>query len=100
MRLSEYELKTITQTFLQYFGKQDELWLFGSRADDQKKGGDIDLFIHTHEHDLKKIFDAKISFLLEIKSKIGEQKIDVIVQTPSDEAPIYQQAKTTGVRLL
>lgn len=49
MRLTEKERKLICEAFLQNFGKNDHLWLFGSRVNDTKKGGDIDLYIETEE---------------------------------------------------
>lgn len=44
MRLKESELNNIRDVFMKVFG-EDELYLFGSRVDDGRKGGDIDLYI-------------------------------------------------------
>lgn len=96
MRLTEFEKNTIIQAFQQYFSEQDQLWLFGSRVDDYKKGSDIDLYIQTKESDLKKLY--KINFLIAIE-KIGEQKVDIVIGTPRNSLPIHQHAKETGVRL-
>ncbi len=94
MRLSEFELAVIKQTFLKYFEPGDELWLFGSRVDDHKKGGDIDLYVYTQQSDLDKVFNAKISFLVEVKSMIGEQKIDVVLHAAHmKDAPIYRKRR-------
>jgi len=51
--------------------------LFGSRTDDSKKGGDIDLFI-TNNNEAALTLEAKIHFLTELKTKIGDRKIDVV----------------------
>lgn len=48
MRLREGDHKAIVEIFKKTFPSSDHLWLFGSRADDTKKGGDIDLYIQTH----------------------------------------------------
>ena len=48
MRLSEYELEAIKISFKKHF-KSGEVYLFGSRLDDMKKGGDIDLYIKTNQ---------------------------------------------------
>ena len=44
MRLTNKEQNIIQQTILNIFGKSN-IYLFGSRVDDNKKGGDIDLLI-------------------------------------------------------
>jgi predicted nucleotidyltransferase len=101
MRLSEHEILAIKQTFLKYFDDKDELWLFGSRIDDQKKGGDIDLYVYTKEPDIAKAFNAKISFLVDVKLLIGDQKIDMVIHAKAmQDAPIYQEARKTGVKLI
>ena len=46
MRLTEFEQNTISKHFESFFAHA-ELYLFGSRVDDTKKGGDIDLYIET-----------------------------------------------------
>lgn len=50
MRLTEYEIKTIVESFHRYF-KGGDIYLFGSRVYDNQKGGDIDLYIDTSDID-------------------------------------------------
>ena len=45
MRLSLEEVRSILFTAEQIFGQDCSIWLFGSRVDDSKRGGDIDLLI-------------------------------------------------------
>lgn len=98
MRLSELEIKIIKQTFLNVF-KHGDIYLFGSRIDDKQKGGDIDLYIDLDDTSLNdNFFDKKIAFLCELKSKIGEQKIDVVLSKDKSRA-IEQEAFTTGIKL-
>ena len=52
MRLTEAQVKTIQDNFSVSFMEGDKIWLFGSRVDDSKKGGDIDLYIETNYNDL------------------------------------------------
>ena len=47
VRLSEYEIRTIKETAKEIFGNNAKVYIFGSRADLTKKGGDIDIFIET-----------------------------------------------------
>jgi predicted nucleotidyltransferase len=95
MRLSYAELKTIIITFSDIF-KNGKIFLFGSRVDDSKKGGDIDLYIESTNKD--NILKKKIDFIVKLNSLIGEQRIDVIVQTDKSR-PIEIEAKKTGVEL-
>lgn len=77
MRLSRYEIDTINILAKKYFGQDAKVSLFGSRTDDRKKGGDIDLFI-KNDDETRLTLMAKIHFLAALKSKIGERKIDVV----------------------
>ena len=51
MRLSTFQVKVIKNTLGQVFGQSAQIYLFGSRVDDQKKGGDIDLFVDTNQQE-------------------------------------------------
>ena len=83
------------------FGAGAGVWLFGSRADDSKRGGDIDLLIETDQTDINALTRAEITFLTQLQMKLGEQKIDVLLDYPSRKTrpPIFAIAKTTGILL-
>ena len=78
MRITENEVSAIKSLAQIIFGKGTLVFLFGSRIDDEKKGGDIDLFI-TNKEKSKLTISSKIEFLTELKLLIGEQKIDVVL---------------------
>ncbi|MBL0319459.1 MAG: nucleotidyltransferase domain-containing protein [Alphaproteobacteria bacterium] len=99
MRLTEKEIKAICEAFREHFAPGDKLYLFGSRVDDSKRGGDIDLFIQTHETDYDITFQNKIRFTVDLKIRIGDQKIDVVIQSPGRNLPIYDEALKTGIVL-
>ena len=82
MRLSDREIAVIHDV-LTRLDPDARVFLFGSRTDDSAAGGDIDLLIES------KIigFAAKIEFLMRLKERIGEQKVDVLV-TPSIAASV------------
>lgn len=82
MRLSPFEIETINGTARKYFGQETTVFLFGSRTDDSKKGGDIDLFMNNTNEAVFTV-EAKIHFLAELKSKIGDRKIDVVFDNAS-----------------
>jgi predicted nucleotidyltransferase len=49
MRLTSYQETIIKKLTAEIFGSDARLMLFGSRVDDTKKGGDIDLYIETQD---------------------------------------------------
>ena len=102
VRLSTNVIAAISRIFLEHFLPNDKLWLFGSRVDISKKGGDIDLYIETNIDIYDIAFDKKIAFLLNLKKEIGDQKIDVVLRIISSDhhLPIDEVAKSKGVRLV
>jgi len=80
MRLNNYYIESIKQTFLSVF-EDGNIYLFGSRVDDTKKGGDIDLFLELN--DKSNLFEKKIKFLAKLKQKIQDQKIDIVFNEDS-----------------
>lgn len=71
--------------------------LFGSRIYDDKKGGDIDIFVETKQQvNLKQ--QIKILTDLEING-IG-RKVDLLIKTPStEEQPIFKTIYQEGIIL-
>lgn len=102
IRLDNRELENIREIFRIHFLHTDKLWLFGSRVNQDKKGGDIDLYIETTYIDLATVAEKKIGFLVDLKEKIGDQKIDIVINVLSENKQllIYDEAKLTGVRLV
>ena len=95
MRLTPYQQQAIKKHFLEVF-KEGKIYLFGSRVDDDAKGGDIDLYLVVPE--LKELAVKRVNFLVALKRDIGEQKIDVVFDRGRDR-PIDKIAKERGVRL-
>lgn len=95
MRLSENEKSVIKMEAQKQFGASAIVYIFGSRVDDKKKGGDIDIYIET---DIKEdILLKKIQYLVLVKNEIGEQKIDVVINNQTSNKYIYEVAKSEGV---
>ena len=101
MRLTDQQRSMIRTTVTEIFGAAANVWLFGSRVDDNKRGGDIDLLIETDQVDVDAIARSEITFLSKIQMKMGEQKIDVLLDYPSrkNRHPILSIAKRTGILL-
>ena len=51
MRIAPSEAQVIAETARAVFGQRVAVWLFGSRTDDAKKGGDIDLYVELPPQD-------------------------------------------------
>jgi len=75
MRLTDDEKAAIKQA-IRGLDPSARVYLFGSRADDSLKGGDIDLLVVSD----KIGFSEKILALTQIKDQIGEQKIDLLIK--------------------
>ena len=73
-----------------------QCYLFGSRANDEAKGGDIDLLLITDE---KLSLSAVCRFRRQILSVIGEQKIDIVNFTKASDHPFKSIALETAVEL-
>lgn len=95
MRLSKHAVDVIKKNFILFFKKGD-IFLFGSRVDDSKKGGDIDLYLAVENH--QNLFEKKIKFLSRIKRELGDQKIDVVFNLDANRL-IEQEAREWGIKL-
>ena len=95
MRLSKNYIDTFKVRFLEFFGS-GEIYLFGSRIDDSKKGGDIDLYLKVEDH--SNLFEKKIKFLSRVKRELGEQKIDIVFNEDQNRL-IEQEALKWGIKL-
>ena len=101
MRLTPAQQSAIRTTVAETFGDEARIWLFGSRVDDNKRGGDIDLLIEATQSDVDAIVRAELAFVTKLQMRLGEQKIDVLVDYPTRHfsPPIFTIAKQTGIRL-
>lgn len=96
MRLSEHERHIIREATAEVFGPGTQVMLFGSRVDDAKRGGDIDLFVEASNS--TDIMMKKIRLAAQLQMRLGEQKIDIVVASDSSRR-IEQEAHRTGVVL-
>ena len=74
MRLKSWEIEVIKNNAKKVFGDDVIVKLFGSRIDDNKKGGDIDLYVIAKN----KSFEKQRKFWALLQIELGEQKIDII----------------------
>lgn len=74
MRLSSNEIKIIKQ-LVTLFNPTAKVYLYGSRVDENLKGGDIDLLIISPCWSFK----DQLKLKAELSHQLGEQKIDVLI---------------------
>ena len=101
MRITPIEQEVIKRAAQECFDASAVVRLFGSRVDDSKKGGDIDLFIQTTLNDPADLARAHIRFLAKLYIELGEQKIDVFLDYPNRkiQLPIFEIALKQGIVL-
>ena len=95
MRLTNTQIDIIQKETSQNFGEDALIWLFGSRLDDAKRGGDVDLYIET---------SRRQTLVAELRCKIAledslDLSVDLVVKEPGKDKPIYNLAKAQGIRL-
>ncbi len=86
VRLRPQEIDAIKKSIHEYT-PEAKILVYGSRTDDTKKGGDIDLLVYCKQvPDL----NTKNRILLNLYDLIGEQKIDIL----------YSQAESNFTQLI
>jgi predicted nucleotidyltransferase len=99
MRLTPDQIQAIRHAATATFGAGTPVWVFGSRADDQKKGGDIDLLVRPSATAADQPFAKKIKMLSLLERQLGERKIDLVIEQPGDSRPIVLVAHATGIQI-
>lgn len=99
MRLTRDQIAEIRRAVAETFGAEARVWLFGSRVDNNKRGGDIDLLIRPDPANADRPLLRKIHLLGKLEKALGERKIDVVVEHSGDSRPIVRIAHETGIRL-
>ena len=94
MRLSKEEINNL-KTSVFSFDKEAKLYLFGSRTDDQKRGGDIDLLIISKNINREQVRKIKLNFY----DEFGEQKIDILQDDGKLDEPFKKLIFTKAVEL-
>jgi predicted nucleotidyltransferase len=98
MRLSSSVIEEIAAASREFFPGCRVL-LFGSRLDDTRKGGDIDLLIESSLPPDEAIA-ARWAFLARLTRRLGERSVDVVLPMGRDDRrPVVLQARASGVEL-
>lgn len=93
MRLNKEQKDTIVNTIRQ-LDPDARIHLFGSRTDDNARGGDIDLLV------LSSVLGYREKLLIRtrLKEKLGDRKIDLII-TETPETAFEKYAYRTSVQI-
>ncbi len=83
-------------TSIQRFLPGAEVYLFGSRADDNAKGGDIDILVLGSR---KLTLKERIAIRLAFFDKFGEQKIDILSFPSDTDDPFVQWIVDDAIRI-
>ncbi len=93
MRLEKNEIEIVKKSIEAIFGKS-KIYLFGSRLDNSKKGGDIDLFIVPENRDT--LYEKKIKAIAKLERYLYKP-IDIVVH--KDFKREIEQEGLSGVLL-
>ena len=91
MRLSRKEIETILKVADEIYGKGVKVYLFGSRTDESKRGGDIDLLLRTPQS------DGGILKRIRMVARLKDQKIDIIGD--HETSVVAREALSKGILL-
>lgn len=104
MRLEDWEIEGMISAIEYIFRKNEipikdtALYLYGSRVDDQKRGGDIDLILRVSDSIFKQVKDKYLDINFQMQRRIGEQKIDfLILNLDPPQDPFHRLALKTAV---
>ncbi len=95
MRLTEDERLLIKSIIAKTFGADAGIWLFGSRLDSTKRGGDVDLYVESSVEDT---YSARLRAIQDLENALP-YPIDLVIREHGRDLPIYRIAQTQGIRL-
>lgn len=93
MRISPSEIDNLLGS-IKKIDPNASVYLFGSRTDNNKKGGDIDIAILSELVSLKEKIEIKYNFY----QAFGEQKLDLLIVS-DENIPFWQVVKDGAILL-
>jgi predicted nucleotidyltransferase len=95
MRLGADEVQSIREE-ARRADPEAEVYLFGSRADDSARGGDIDLLVVSDVLGFRDLLRLRAAIL----DRIGWQQLDLVLRRRDQlSEPLAAAARESGVRL-
>jgi hypothetical protein len=102
MRLRPEDQQAITQAAREVFAPGTAVLVFGSRTDDRRRGGDVDLLIETPAPmPPAELVARRTRFIAKLYRSLDEQRIDAVITTRGepDARPVVAAARKTGILL-
>lgn len=99
VRLSNRQIGVIRAIIKDTFGADAKVWLFGSRTDLTRRGGDIDLLVESQDHDPKRLVAAKTKAAARLYLMLDEQDVDIVCKQFA-ATDFSESVFSNGVRLL
>jgi len=99
MRLSSQHVKAIREVVRRECGASARVRLFGSRLDDARRGGDVDVLVELDEPvERPAVLSARLSAM--ISRRLQGRAVDVVLSAPNiTRSPVHHTAEKDG-RLL
>ncbi len=94
VRLSKAEIKNLKAS-VSSVDPHADIYLFGSRTDLTKRGGDIDILIISQSIKKGDLTDIRWNFFEEF----GEQKMDIVTDDGSVQTPFVEMVFSKAVQL-
>jgi len=94
MRINPEQVELAVRVIHRYFADA-AVWLFGSRVDDNRKGGDFDFYVETSQTDIALAVARARGDLTDC---LG-MKVDLAVNNHTGDKPIFRIARASGIRL-
>ncbi|SDD61804.1 hypothetical protein SAMN05444678_11754 [Sphingomonas sp. YR710] len=89
MRLKPDEVDAINAAAREAFGPDAVVRLFGSRVDDSKRGGDIDLIVEVEDGQQDIVHESR--FLDALFARIDERKVDLLFMVRGSPPSAFAQ---------
>ncbi|MDO9011426.1 MAG: nucleotidyltransferase domain-containing protein [Gallionella sp.] len=97
MRITNTQAEQAVRIIRDVLGADATVWLFGSRTDDSKRGGDVDLYAETTLSGV--LLDETVRAKIALNDLFG-RSVDLVVNNHRKSRPIYQIAREQGIRLI
>lgn len=99
MRLNPHQRSAIKAEFARELGADCPVLLFGSRLDDQARGGDVDLFVES-----PRLLERRVWLAARLAARaerlLDGRSVDVLLVDPATQLqPVHHVARQTGVPL-
>lgn len=103
MRLSAFEQSAIAAAARDVLPPGSRVKLFGSRTDDARRGGDIDLLVEPPlAMDATQVIDVRTRLAARLYRLLGERRIDILVASAAeqDDRLIVAEARRHAIELV